>query len=79
MTKSDNKLTFLNYTRYKLSGKKFYRMALYECECGEHTEKFEHNVKADVTRSCGCAFKNMDRSYQRGLKRNRPSGLKYKN
>ena len=62
----NNKLTFIKYTRFVKTGPKYKRKALYQCECGKTTEAFEHNVKNNKTRSCGCYRKqNMIERWQK--------------
>ena len=51
-----NKLTFQKYLGFKKCGNRYYKYALYLCECGNKKEAYEHNVKSNNTRSCGCNY-----------------------
>lgn len=52
----EQRLELIRFTGFKKSGKKFYKTALFQCKCGNEKEAYLHNVLANRTTSCGCAF-----------------------
>ena len=70
-----NKLTLLKRYEVKLVKMKRTHYGLFECECGTQKMMLIHNVKHGNSKSCGCNHK--DKSYLKGIKKNRPTGLKY--
>jgi hypothetical protein len=50
----DQRLELIKITGFKKSGRKYYKIGLFQCFCGETKEAYLHNVLSNRTRSCGC-------------------------
>jgi len=54
--KREQRLELIKITGFKKSGRKFYKIGLFQCICGNEKEAYLHNVLAHRTTSCGCMF-----------------------
>ena len=54
--KREQRLELIKITGFKKSGRKFYKVGLFQCSCGNEKEAYLHNVLAGRTTSCGCMF-----------------------
>lgn len=62
--KKENRLTLIKEVEPKIFGKRFkqkLRMVLCQCSCGKQTVLAKKSYERNITRSCGCLFKEIDR------------------
>ncbi len=62
-----NKLTLIKRTGFIKSGNSYYKMGIFQCECGNEKIIMIQNVKNNNTKSCGCLYKisNKDKKWGR--------------
>jgi len=72
-----NKLTLLEYDEPIYYEFRQIKRGVFECECGGLKTIMIHNVKHGYTKSCGCNYSLINKSYMTEVNK-RKIGMKYK-
>lgn len=70
------RLTFLKITEHTWKNFRQVRYGLFQCDCGKLKEIQVNNVLQGHTKSCGCLYKEVDRTYMKEVNKKK-IGTKY--
>ena len=71
------RLTLLRISKQEWKNFRQVRHGLFQCDCGTIKEIQVNNVLQGFTKSCGCLYKEVDRTYMKEVNK-RKIGMKYK-